>query len=80
MGVVRRNGKWRLEKIEKGLYEVTERGNVCAEIMTDEYKEDPGLLDIPGNMGVRTHEVKEFEDAVNVFKDYVSGDEGTNLF
>jgi hypothetical protein len=54
MGVVRREGHWRLEKQDDGLYEVTHKERTEAVVTTPEY--DPGMFDERFAAGVPTYE------------------------
>lgn len=71
MGVVRREGKWTLEKEKKGLYAICKRDRKVAEIITDEYTSSNNPFEISDPM-MKTIEAGNFKDAVNAFKDYIN--------
>lgn len=75
MGVVRREGKWRLEKVNDGLYEITYEKKTKATVTTEEY--DPGMFDDRYAIGVPTHDVEAFTDAMDIFGS-MSSNEGTS--
>ena len=81
MGVVRREGKWRLSKIEDGFYETLERKQVVAEIITDEYQGSGGMFGSGAttNPMTQTIEVRDFDEAVRVFEEYANGERGGGL-
>lgn len=69
MGVVKRNGKWRLKKKEKGVYIITERKEERAKIITGDYVPE-GLSDERNSMMLDVIEVSDFREAKKEFKDY----------
>jgi len=81
MGVVRREGKWRLSKVEDGFYEILERKEVVAEVITDEYQGSGGLLGggATSNPMTQTIEVREFDEAVEVFEEYANDNRGGGI-
>lgn len=71
MGVVRREGEWRLEKVEDGHYELTHRREVQSKILTPDY--DPGVMGGPG-LGFHTvHEVDSYAEAEGIFEEHARG-------
>lgn len=80
MGVVRREGKWRLVKVEDGLYEVQERDQVVAEIVTDDYSSSGMFSGGFSDPLSQTIEVRDFGEAEDVFQEYVEGQRGQGLF
>jgi hypothetical protein len=76
MGVVRRQGKWKLSKVEDGLYEVKERDQSVVEIITDDYESGGGVLGggATSNPAMKTIEVSDFSEAEDVFEEYASGE------
>lgn len=67
MGVVKRDGKWRLEKKKEGVYLVTERGQQKAKIITGEYEPSGMMNDEWSSMMANVIEVKDFEEAKKEF-------------
>lgn len=78
MGIVKREGKWRLEKIEDGRYEITRRKNKKAEIITDEYTPSNTLGSGP-SLTTEVIEVKNFKEAKKEFKNYIEEYESGSL-
>lgn len=76
MGVVRREGKWKLEKLEDGVYVVKKREKQQAKIITDEYVPGGPMNDHRESMMLEIVEVEDFQGAKEAFKDFVEG-EGT---
>lgn len=72
MGVVRREGHWRLKKQESGLYEVTHKERTEAIITTPEY--DPGMFDDRFAAGVPIYEADSTAGARSMFEDIVESD------
>lgn len=70
MGIVKKDGKWRLEKKKDGVYLVTEREEVQAKIITDEYVAE-GLSDERADMMTEVIEVRDFSAAKREFRDYI---------
>lgn len=71
MGVVRREGKWTLEKEREGLYAICRRGDKEAEIVTDDYREQGGMVDLSIDPTMETMEVSDFQAAKEAFHDYI---------
>lgn len=69
MGVVKKDGKWRLEKKKDGVYLITERKEPQAKIITDEYVAE-GLTDERASMSMEVIEVSDFKQAKKEFKNY----------
>ena len=67
MGVVRREGDWRIEKRGEGIYELTYQKNVELRL----YTEDATRRDQMGFDGVPTDRVSDFHDVERVFEDRV---------
>lgn len=65
MGVVRREGDWRLERVEDGLYEVTYQDERQLKILTSDY--EPGVVDAPFVDSVPVREVGAYSDAEELF-------------
>lgn len=81
MGVVKRKGKWRLEKVKKGHYAITHRRNKQAEIVTDEYTPSGGVMGSDMDILSERIEVSDFEEAKRAFESYVDRQEsGVSLF
>lgn len=66
MGVVRREGDWRLEKRDGGIYEITYDGATELKIVTSDYS--PDIVDERVGVGVPVHEVNSFSEAETLFK------------
>lgn len=69
MGVVRREGDWRLEKRDAGVYEITYDGATEVKIVTSDYS--PDLVDERVGVGVPVHETNSFSEAETIFKERV---------
>ncbi len=80
IGVVKREGKWRLEKDKEGVYLITKREEVRAKIITDDYSPKSPLSDERGSMMTETIEVKNFKKAKKTFKNYIERQESGGLF
>ena len=80
MGVVKRDGKWRLEKKQKGVYLVTERGEQKAKIITGDYEPSGPMNDERNSMMANLIEVKDFKEAKKEFRGFVEGGNSTGLF
>jgi hypothetical protein len=81
MGVVRREGKWRLSKVADGFYRILERDKVAAEIITDDYQNSGGMLgggETPDPM-TETIEVRNFDQAEDMFNEYANGERGGDI-
>ncbi|MFD1588123.1 HNH endonuclease [Halorientalis brevis] len=72
MGVVRREGQWRLHKRAEGVYEVTHKDRIELKIVTDDYR-PTGVGDARDDMTVPVREVSSFNDAEALFEDMVAG-------
>ncbi|WP_226039056.1 HNH endonuclease signature motif containing protein [Natrinema sp. DC36] len=77
MGVVRREGRWRLEKQDTGFYEVTHEKRTEATITTPEY--DPGMFDDRFVAGVPIYEADSAAEARSVFEDIVESNSASIL-
>ena len=77
MGVVKRDGKWRLEKKKKGVYIVSERKEAKAKIITSEYEPEGMLNDERSDLAMEVIEVKDFSEAKKEFQKYVEGGSNT---
>lgn len=80
MGVVKRDGKWRLEKKKKGVYLVTERGDVQAKIITGDYQPQGPMNDERNDMMMNIIEVKDFDEAKREFKNFTDGSSSSGIF
>lgn len=78
MSVVKRDGKWRLEKKKDGVYIVTERKEDVAKIITSDY-EPEGLNDERSSLRLEVIEVKDFKEAKKVLNEYTSGERSPGL-
>ncbi|MFC6767833.1 HNH endonuclease [Natrinema soli] len=70
MGVVRRDGDWRLEKLENGVYAITFDNALEAKVVTSDY--DPGIYDERFDITAPVHEVDSFQDAVDLLEQFAS--------
>lgn len=77
MGVVQREGYWRLEKRGEGLYEVTYQREREAEIRTPEYR--PGFGDDIVAGVVPIHEVDSYAEAEGLFEEFSHGGPPTGI-
>lgn len=73
MGVVRRDGDWRLDKQKDGVYQVTYKKEPQLKIITSDYTPD-GFTDARNDFSVPVREVKSFSDAVSLFEDTSRGE------
>lgn len=71
MGTVRREGKWTLEKDRDGVYEVRERDELRARILTADYEPQGPMDDIQMDVMTEAIEVQSFSDAKQEFERYV---------
>lgn len=71
MGVVRREGSWRLEKEEEGHYEITHQKEAQAKVVTPEYT--PGMMDDASLAPVPIQEVESYEEVKGTFEEYAKG-------
>lgn len=77
MGVVRREGKWTLEKEKEGLYAICKRKDKVANIVTDDYTGPNNLIETDLNPMMEKIYVSDFQEAEDAFKNYVeSGGSG----
>ncbi|MFB6200106.1 MAG: hypothetical protein ABEJ83_04455 [Candidatus Nanohaloarchaea archaeon] len=76
MGVVRREGKWALEKKQDGVYIITARDEPQAKVITDEYVPESDFSDERNDMMIEVIEVSDFDEAKEVFDDYRKGGGG----
>lgn len=70
MAVVRREGDWRLEKIEDGVYEITYNERAELKLITADYQ-PTGFLDARNGFALPVREVDTFSDAEAIFTDHV---------
>ncbi|WP_254810619.1 HNH endonuclease [Natronosalvus amylolyticus] len=77
MGVVRREGDWRLEKENDGLYMVTYQKRTEAIITTPEYK--PQMFDDSFHVGVTEYGADSAAEAREVFEDIVENNSASIL-
>lgn len=68
MGVVRREGDWRLNKREEGRYEITYHKESQAEVRTPEYR--PVIGDEVNFGLVPVHDVESYAEAEGLFEEY----------
>lgn len=80
MAVVKRDGKWRLEKKQEGVYLVTERGEQKAKIITGDYEPSGPLNDERNSMMANVIEVKDFKEAKKEFKAFANGSNSSGFF
>lgn len=71
MGVVRREGDWRLEKQEEGLYEITYQQEPQTIAVTPDYS--PGMVDDLAVSTVPVHEVNSYTEAEGLFEEHAHG-------
>ncbi|GKZ14333.1 hypothetical protein [Haladaptatus sp. T7] len=79
MAVVRRNGKWTLEKQQNGVYEIRERGNLQARVITDDYEPQGMMNDLRMDVMTQTIEVRDFKDAEREFQNYIKKSESSGF-
>jgi len=79
MGVVRRDGKWRLEKQNEGVYEVTYENQPEAKIITSDY-EPTGFMDERNDFSMQVREVDSFSDVEKSFKEMAQSSPSMNGF
>lgn len=79
MGVVKKDGKWRLEKKKDGVYIITERKESQAKIITDEYVAE-GFSDERASFGMEVIEVHDFSAVKREFKEYIDRAESSSGF
>lgn len=66
MGVVRRQGNWRLEKQQEGVYQITFERQSEAKVITPDYSPE-GFTDERDDFSIPVHEVSSFSEAEKVF-------------
>lgn len=66
MGVVRREGDWRLEKQKEGVYVITYQKQKEAKMITSDYSPE-GFEDERNDFSVTIHEVESFSEVKEVF-------------
>lgn len=71
MGVVRREGDWRLEKRDEGVYEVTYRGTVEMKVLTPDYQ--PGVTEITAVDVVPVREASAYAEVEELFEERARG-------
>jgi peptide methionine sulfoxide reductase MsrA len=79
MGVVRKDGKWSLEKDREGVYTICERGDPRARIITDDYEPKGMMDDVQMDVDTEKIEVRDFKDAEREFQSYVERAESGGL-
>lgn len=67
MGVVRREGNWRLEKHDDGVYEVTYNDQSELRVITSDY-EPTGFNDKRNDFTIPVREVQSFTEAEELFE------------
>ncbi|MGZ0746719.1 hypothetical protein [Haloparvum sp. AD34] len=72
MGVVRREGDWRLEKVSEGVYEITYDREPQMKVITPDYTPDP-LNDERQDLMIDVREVDSKRDAKKLFREVASG-------
>lgn len=72
MAVVRREGEWRLEKTDEGIYEVTYDRQAEVKIVTPEYS-PTGFADERREFAIQVREVDSFSEAKSVFEEHAAG-------
>ena len=77
MGVVRREGDWRLEKLEDGIYAITYDHQLEAKVVTSDY--DPGIFDERFDVTAPVHEVNSFQDAVDLLEEFASSESPSSM-
>lgn len=68
MGVVRREGDWRLEKVDEGGYEITYEREPQLKVITPDYREPFGSFDM-----LPVREVNSYEEAEGLFEEHAHG-------
>jgi len=71
MGVVRREGDWRLEKLEEGHYEISYQRDPQAKVITPEY--EAGMMDDATLSALPVHEVGSYSEAEGIFEEHTYG-------
>lgn len=78
MGVVRREGNWRLEKHDDGVYEVTYNDQPELKIITSDY-EPAGFNDERNDFTIPIREVQSFSEAEDIFQQKANGQPQTGF-
>lgn len=71
MGVVRREGDWRLEKRESGLYEITYQRDVHMKVLTSKYT--PGRYEDPMIDSIPVRKVESYGEVEGMFEEQAHG-------
>lgn len=71
MGVVRREGDWRLEKEDDGVYEITYRNEPHLTVLTPDY--EPEMFDSVSFGLESTRDVGSYQEAVGLFEELAHG-------
>lgn len=71
MGVVRREGDWRLEKRDEGVYEITYRKHVEVKVLTPDYR--PETTEIPAVDVVPVRELDSYPEVEGLFEEHAHG-------
>lgn len=79
MGIVRREEKWRLEKQNEGVYEVTYENHPELKILTSDY-EPSGLMDERNDFSMQVREVDSFSDAEKLFEEMAQSSPSVDEF
>lgn len=77
MGVVRRDGDWRLEKLEDEVYAITYDHALEAKVVTSDY--DPGIYDERFDITAPVHKVDSFQDAVDLLEEFASSGKPSSM-
>lgn len=77
MGVVRRNGQWRLEKREEGHYEVTYEREPQAKVLTPDYS--PEMMNDASFATIPVYEVHSYAEAEGIFEERAHGETPASL-
>jgi len=77
MGVVRREGNWRLEKREDGVYEITYEKEPQERILTSKY--EPDMVDNYGIGAIPVHRVESYSEAEGLFEERAKGRSPSNI-
>ncbi|WP_147299482.1 MULTISPECIES: hypothetical protein [unclassified Haloferax] len=77
MGVVRREGSWRLEKKQDGVYEVTDNKRLKMKVVTSDYVPSD-FSDERNDFSVPVREVESFSEAEALFETVASTESGSS--
>lgn len=77
MGVVRREGHWRLEKLDSGEYEITYQNQTEMRVLTPDYRSDP--MESPMFDTVPVREVGSYQEAEGLFEEYANESKASNV-